>query len=304
MVKITIGSSGLVKVKMGIKPLPKEEDDNRHEGSWEICQNDDWGHGFGSWDGEKWIPVRIVVSRWKTINIPQYDNWVEFSGGNPNKGLGYFREQCMHGINPRRLHQEEMNLSPAYKGWENEILIHDPVIINSAKWRVERLDELIQRPPPSLPIIHVVVNSDDYPAGSSGLDVFIKDRRLNPILHLNRYGKFLGTFNSESPTAGGVRRSSARRVAACGDCAAEGEVTIKVINLDKNDPFNSRGISSLGHRGYGRPVSISTLRTRPPTDYVIFTTPDRSRLRIPVSTVLDILKPYRWRGVKIYPPLR
>jgi hypothetical protein len=297
---IAIGST-----RIGLKPLPDDEDDE-DEGAWEICHGDDWKHGSGSWDGEKWIPVRVVVSRWKTKNIPQSDNWVEFSGGSPNKGLAYFREQCMnHGINPRRLHQEEMNLSSGYMGREGEILMHDPVIMSSAMWRVERLDEIIQGLSPSLPIIHVVVNSDDYPAGSSGLDVFIKDRRLNSTLHLNRYGKFLGTFASESSTAAGVRRISATKVAACGDCAAVGEVTIKVNNLNKNDPHNYREIPSLGHRGYGRPVSISTLITRPPTDYVVFSTPDRSRLRMRISTVLDILKPsYRWRGVKIYPPLK
>ena len=278
-------------------------DKNEHEGTWEICHGDDWGHGAGSWNGEEWIPVRIVVSRWKTINIPLSDNWVEFSGGSPNKGLRYFREPCSnHYVNPRRLHQEEMNLSSVYRGREGEILMHDPVILSSAEWRIDRLDQIIQGFTPSLPIIHVVVNGDDYPVGSSGFDVFIKDRRLNPTLHLSRYGQNLGTFNSLSPTAGRERYRSANSVAACGDCAAEGEVTIMInnTNMNMNNPLS---INSLGHRGYGRPISASTLRTWLLTDYVIFSTPDRRRLRIPVSIVLDILKQSRWKCPKIYPQL-
>jgi len=275
-------------------------DGHEHEGTWEISHGDDWGDEYGIWDDERWIPVRVVVSRWKTKNIPPYLNWVDFSGGPPGTGLTYFREQCPHGVNPRRLHQEEMNLSPSYRGYREEILMHDPVVRGSAQRRIDRLDAMLGDQE-TLPIIHVVVNGDDYVSGIRAFDVFIKDCQLRPRFYLARYGKNLGTFDALSPTAGVIRTNSAGAVNACGACAAEGEVTITVENSNENDP--RRGLLSLGFRGYGWPIPITAVSALPRTAFVIFSTPDRSLLRMPAWAVVDILRETWWRGVKVYPPL-
>jgi len=272
----------------------------QHEGTWEIL-DDDKERGTRIWDEETgWRPVRVVVSRWKTSNIPPSRNWDDFSGGGPPWGTTYFNEQCLlHGFNPRRLHQEEMNLSPLYR-YEREILMHDPVIRSTAEPRVDRLDDML-RTGTDLPIIHVAVNGDDSPSGSRAFDVFIKDRRLNPMIYLKQYGKNLGTFASLSPTAGSIRYNSATRVNACGACAAEGEVTITVENSSENDPRG--GLLSLGFRGYGWPIPLSAVRSRPRTACVIFVLPGGGRLRMPAWTVCEILRYPGWQGVKVYPRL-
>jgi len=282
-------------------------DGGQHEGTWEIL-DDDKERGTRIWDEETGCrPVRVVVSRWKTSNIPSSRNWDDFSGGGPPWGTTYFNEQCPHGLNPRRLHQEEMNLSPLYTGLEGEILMHDPVIRNTNEPRVDRLDDML-RTGTDLPIIHVAVNGDDSPSGSRAFDVFIKDRRLNPMLYLKRYGRNLGLFYRLSRTAGTERYDSAVRVNACGACAAEGEVTLTVegggVGRQSNDGTNALSSTrNLGWRGFGWPIPLSAVRYLPRTACVIFVLPDGGRLRMPAWDVREILRYRRWQGVKVYPRL-
>ena len=277
--------------------------EGHHEGTWEIC-DDGEKIGAGFWDEGGWRPVRVVVSRWKTSNMPLGQNWEDFSGRNP--GTSYFNELCPHGLNPRRLHQEEMNLSPLYMGLEREILMHDPVILRTADWRINRLNDTLDYET-DLPIIHVAINGDDYPSSTRAFDVFIKDRRLNPMLHLKQYGRNLGLFYRLSRTAGAVRDNSATRVNACGACAAEGEVTLTVeggIGRQSNDGTNALSSTrNLGWRGFGWPIPQSAVAGLPRTAYVIFDLPDGGRLRMSASTVDEILEYRRWQGVKIYPSL-
>ena len=278
--------------------------EGQHEGTWEIC--DDGGHPqTGIWDGYEWIPVRVVVSRWKTSNMPPRQNWVDFSGGPPTRGTRYFRDACPHRPIPRLLHQEEMNLSPLYMGFEREILMHDPVICGTAEPRVNLLDDMLTTGT-DLPIIHVAVNGDDGPSLTRAFDVFIKDRRLNPMIYLKRYGKNLGSFDTLSSAAGAARYNSATRVNACGDCAAEGEVTLVVETGGGGYDDGRNALSStrnLGWRGFGWPIPMSAVAYRPPTAYVIFNLPDGGRLRMPAGAVVEILRDPRWRGVKVYPSL-
>lgn len=274
---------------------PNPNNPLEHEGNWEIIEMGEDGHPL-YWGEQGWQPIRLVVSRWKASNKPKNGafNWDFFHGvSGSRKGTQYFRSFCYHRPASRILHQEEMNLHPC-RGREGEILMHDPVIQSTNLNRVIALNNTLSTPN-ELPVIHVVMNVDDYGSSARSLDVFFKDYKLDKTNFLARYDLGYGPFNAHmgSPS---LRSGFATGVGACGNCADEGEVNMIVI--DRQPEFFG---GYFGRRGYGLPVPQTAVAGASPTSWFAFSMPSGGRLAIPRRIMEEIMTYRRWRGVKIYP---
>jgi hypothetical protein len=273
---------------------PNPNNPLEHEGHWEIIEMGDDGHPL-YWGEHGWQPIRLVISRWKASNKPKYGacNWDSFHGeSGSKKGTQYYRSFCVHRPASRILHQEEMNLYPC-RGREGEILMHDPIIQSTNLNRVTALNNSLSKAH-ELPIIHVVMNVDDYGSSARSLDVFIKDYKLDQTNFLSRYDPNYGPFNAHMTST--IRNGSASSELACGSCAEEGEVNMIVIDSQKNYFGNY-----FGRRGYGLPIPQTAVAGASPRSWFAFTMPSGGRLAIPKRIMDEIMTYRRWRGVKIYP---
>lgn len=269
-----------------------------HDGYWEIHDDGESGHP-SCWEGGNWRPIRLVVSRWKTSNIPLGGDWNVFSGNvNFNKGTRFFRTPCPpwaphRPTIPKFLHQEEMNLHFC-RGYEGEILMHDPVIESSAARRISELNRLLVDVH-ELPIIHIAMNLDDYTSNTRAIDVFIKDGKLDQVRFLREYDSTGTTFLARGCT---LRSPFASSVGACEYCAEEGEV-----NMVIQDNHHEHAGAYFGRRGYGWPVPMAAFAGLSPTASFVFNMPTGGRLRIPKNIMDELMAYSRWRGVKVYPPI-